>query len=121
MKTHKAILIDVKAETITEIQVGDYLDIQHKIGCDIFTIGMHLPDCDAIYVDDEGLLSVAPESKFFLMEGAHQPFVGNGLICGGDSEGETQNVKMTVDEVKKQIKFLTLAQAQLFRSVEDFA
>jgi len=121
MTTHKAILIDAKARTFSIVEVGDCLDIQKKIGCGCFTIATQLPRNDVIYVDDEGMLTLDDESVFFEFEGAHQPFVGNGLVMGGDDEGETQDVKITLLEIQNKVKFLTLAQVRTQSRQEDFA
>ncbi len=117
MKNTKAILIDSKLRTVSLIEVGDFRDIQRKIGCDCFTMAFDLPKHDICYVDDEGLFS-NPET-FFTYEGAHQPFAGNGIICGGDSEGETCDVKITLGEVVKSVKFHTLSEVRAMCAMED--
>ena len=121
MKTHKAILIDSLNRTVNMCDIGDFRHIQSVIGCDCFGVATQLADNDVIYVDDEGLLNVNAFTPFFTFEGAHQPFAGNGLICGGDDEGETRDVKITVEEVKRKVKFHTLAQVRAQCSQEDFA
>ena len=65
MKTHKAYLINSEARRIDEVEVGDYKDIQNKIGCRIFTVAAYLDDNDALYVDDEGYLNSDVKKGFF--------------------------------------------------------
>jgi hypothetical protein len=100
----KAILIDSINKEVKEVEMGKGIDEMYKhIGCQIFTIGMHLSKRDAIFVDDEGLMN--DPTHFFVYEGAHQPFAGNGLIMGSDSHGNSKDCKIDINEVKKNVKF----------------
>ena len=116
----KAILINATKREISEVTIsGDYMDINKHIGCELFTIGHSLKGRDAVFVDDEGLFN--NENTFFTFEGAHQPFAGNGLICGSDKDGETTDCKIDIDEVKSKVQFYdrnTLAMAMAFGKVK---
>lgn len=108
----KAILIDVNNKTITEVTVtkdndGSELQSMYQhIGCnmvEVVNIGQ-----DDIYVDEEGLLSMNEDSKFFMWNGYPQPLVGNGLVIGFDSDsGDSTDVNRTLEEVKEKVKFLS--------------
>ena len=51
---------------------------------------------------------------FFSYKGYPQPLSGNGLILGIDHEtGESIDTTLTIDEVKENVKFLTLFEVQL--------
>ena len=109
----KAILINVKEETITEVIVtkdlkGSQLQsIYGLLGCNLVDI-VNVGEND-IYVDDEGLLSLDNNSKLFSYKGHYQPLAGNGLIMGYDNNtGDSIDVTITLDEVKKNVKFLTI-------------
>ena len=116
----KAILIDSINKEVKEVEMGKGIDEMYKhIGCDIFTIGMHLPKRDAIFVDDEGLMN--NPTNFFVYKGAHQPFAGNGLIMGCDSKGESIDCKIDINEVKKNVEFydrFELSMAMAFGKVK---
>jgi hypothetical protein len=69
-------------------------------------VPMRFPYGDALYVDDEGLLTPKGRSMFKIA-GYHQPLVGNGLLCGHDDEGEAKDVYMSVDAVRARVVFFT--------------
>ena len=103
----KGILIDVVNETITEVEVGDYKDIQKKIGCQLFDV-VSVDDDNDVYVDDEGLLSIDDDSKFFGFKGSNVKFGGNGLVLGiNHNNGESKNTTLTVEYLKERIEFFT--------------
>ena len=100
----KAILINAKTKEVKEVEMGkDYNEIYTQLGCELFTAGMYMEQSDVMYVDDEGLINGTDE--FFTLEGAHQPFAGNGLIMGTDDEGESTDCKLSFNEVKNKVKF----------------
>jgi len=106
----KGILIDVKAETITEVEVGDYKDIQKKIGCDLFDV-VRVDNKNDLYVDDEGLLHVDKDSKFFGFKGNNMKLGGNGLVLGiNHNTGDSKSTTLTVEYLKERIEFFTYYQ-----------
>lgn len=110
----KGILIDVKNETITEVQVGDYKDIQKKIGCDLFDV-VQIDEENDVYVDDEGLLSVDKDSKFFGFKGSNVKLAGNGLVLGNNrNTGDSKNTTLTVEYLKERIEFFNLEQTKAY-------
>lgn len=105
-KQYSAILIDAQNREVKHVTITDDISTIHKqMGCDCFCQGFRLPNHDICLVDDEGMINGT--DVFFTFEGAHQPFAGNGLISGGRSNGDTDNVKITIDEVKAKVKFYT--------------
>lgn len=108
----KGILINVKDETITEVQVGDFRHIQKLVDCDLFEI-VGLGGNQDLYVDEEGLLFLNGQSKFFTIEGYPQPLCGNGLVLGSNRNGESVNTKFTVEEIKSKVKYHTLSEVQV--------
>ena len=114
----KAILIDVKNNEVKEVNVDEkeiLRDWYKHIGCELVEQAIQINDKgDTIMVDEEGLLSVNNNTRFFNFEGGHQPFAGNGLIVGTNLEtGDSVDVTVTVDEVRDKITFLSLNNSQL--------
>lgn len=108
----RAILINPFDETVTEIEhdASSYKNIYDEISTpthqvDTFTChypSEPLPDGDAVFVDDEGLLK--GPTCFFAIDG--YPLAGCGLILGSDSMGETAPAKAELANVKERVKFL---------------
>ena len=104
----KAILINPKLKLINEINYsGDYKDISKLTECRIFTCVYPFNNCeDTIYVDDEGLLKSSNYCFTFQCDnGEAQPLMGNALILGTNDEGESIDVKTSIDEIKKRVSF----------------
>lgn len=108
----KAILIDVVNKEVREVEVvnndGSNLDsIYGHIGCELIDV-VGIDQKNDVYVDDEGLLNLTPNSMFFELKGFPNPLAGNGLVMGIDREtGESVDTTLTVDDVKKRIRFLS--------------
>lgn len=102
----KAIKIDVLQQSVTEVMIDDYHEICTHIGngCELFTCPVQFENEDTLYVDDEGLLHEELQGCFML-EGCEFPIVGNAIILGCDSEGESIDCKSTVEEVERIITF----------------
>ena len=104
-KNIKGILIDAEKRTVKEVQViGDYKAIYPflGVGVDCFAL-VGINDTESIYVDDEGLLK--NPRNFILFKGYRGALAGNGLILGSNEEGESISTSLTVEWVKKQVKF----------------
>jgi hypothetical protein len=110
----KAYLINATAKTVNEVQItGDIDEMNRLIGSDYFTLATSEENGDTVYVDEEGLLSLNAGSPFFSYEGAHQPFVGNGLVMGCDMDtGNSTNVRTPLETIRAKVKFLTLAEVR---------
>jgi hypothetical protein len=99
----KAILIDPKAETVTEVKHnGDYKQIYKLIDCELFTV-LQIDDVNSIYIDDEGLLN--DPKYFFNWRGYGQPLANKGLVLGCDEEGDTIGTTLSVEEVRAKVTF----------------
>ena len=109
----RAILIDVENRTISEVDVvrdeqGSQLQsIYGHLKCSTFEVVGYDYEND-VYVDEEGLMYMNDDTKFFKLENYPQPLAGNGLIMGFDDEtGENGDTKLSIDEVKSQVKFMS--------------
>jgi len=104
----KCIRIDVVNEVIHEVEINDNIqDIYKQLDCDLFEV-VRLDNTNDLYVDEEGLLKVNDNTKFFQIDGYPQPLVGNGLIMGHKSNGDTISTTLDIQDIKEKVKFLTL-------------
>lgn len=99
----KALFIDTPNKQITEIELAKDYDIAALIHADIFT-AVGLDDCDAIYVDDEGLINGNPHG-WFGVGNYPQPLRGYGLVLGCDDEGASIAPRVTLDELRAAVRF----------------
>tara|TARA_R110002012_G_scaffold306769_1_gene511706 strand:+ start:557 stop:895 length:339 start_codon:yes stop_codon:yes gene_type:complete len=102
----KAILINVKDQSITEVEHNDTLDnIYDLLNCRTFDV-VRIDETDGIYVDDEGLF--VDDQLFFEYGGDAQAvrLAGNGLILGVDDEGNSTSPNVTLEEVQGRVGFL---------------
>lgn len=109
----RGILIDTENRTITEVDVvrneeGSQLpSIYGHVKCSTFEVVQWNEEND-VYVDEEGLLTMNEETKFFKMKHYPQPIAGNGLIMGFDDEtGENGDTKLSIEEIKESVTFMT--------------
>jgi len=112
----KAILIDVQKKSVSMVEVDDknvLKDWYRLMGCQMVEVAHYFNRHDSIIVDEEGLLSIDEDTKFFSIEGGHQPFAGNGLVVGVDDRGESVSPKISVEEIQSKVKFHSLQEIQL--------
>lgn len=102
----KVILIDAVNREVKFVEYDNYKEMYDLLNCQCFTVATEFENRDAIYVDDEGLL--CNPQHFFEYKGAHQPFAGNGLIVGTDDDGESVDAKTDIEEVRKNVRFLSI-------------
>lgn len=109
----RGILIDVENKTISEVEVvrdetGSQLpSIYGHLKCSTFEVVGYDYKND-VYVDEEGLMFMNDNTKFFKLKNYSQPLSGNGLIMGFDDEtGENGDTKLSLEEVKEQITFMS--------------
>jgi len=106
----KAILIDVYNKEIKEVTLDTNKSTLQQwydfIKTDMVEVALDLDDTNSIIVDEEGMLK--PTDNFFVYDGAHQPFAGNGLIVGTDIEdGDAISCTLSIDDIKQKVKFLS--------------
>jgi hypothetical protein len=106
----KAILVNAKARTVTNVEIDDDKDHLQQyysfIGCDLVTV-VNLENGDTMWLDDEGLLK--DPKDFFLIRDYPEPLAGNALITGTrwDDEGDhLADTKSTVETIKATIQFM---------------
>ena len=113
----KAIFINSTLRTVSLVDISDTghgsanLDEMHALlsrdasRCDCFTTGGEFDNLDTVFVDDEGLLK---PNNFFELPGVYPtPLAGNAIILGTNDEGESIDVKTSVETVRAMVKFYT--------------
>lgn len=104
----KAILINAKKQTVTEITLGDDItEMQKVIECRSFTSAGYTESGDAVYCDDEGLYN--PNPYFVQMAHYPQPIAGNVLILGVNGAGESQDAVSDLESIKNDVIFMSQA------------
>lgn len=94
----RAIFINAKEDKVEEVEVSGLKDMQHYVEGYI-EVAMEITGNNTLYVNEEGLLLGL--NYGFQYEGGHQPFMGNGLICGIDRRtGDTVPSDLPLSEVK---------------------
>lgn len=109
----KAILINTVNRKVEEVYLPDPKDVGYGAsnkaiyellgeGTEMMQSAAYLDNNDVVFVDEEGLFN----QKFgcFTFDDSH-PLHGNGLICGGNDEGGSEDVKITVEEVRQRVCF----------------
>ena len=100
----KAILLDPENCSMMPTEVGDFEDIQRKIGCRCFTC-IRFPDGKHVaYVDDEGLLNGTEYGTRFNDEIYPQPLMGKILIIGTNDAGDNVDYTIKGSELQDMIK-----------------
>lgn len=103
----KSILIDPFTRTIKEVDYnGDFHQICEFIQCDTFDAVRVSDKGDAIFVDDEGLIS-GKEQAFFGWLGYPQPLAGRGILLGCNmNDGESTDTTFTLEQVREGVVWL---------------
>jgi hypothetical protein len=99
----KAFLINPFEKSINEVDYsGDYQDIYKLIDAELFDV-VYIDGNNCIYVDDEGLFK--NEQSFFQV--GYAMLAGRGLVLGTDDEGDSISPEIALEELRKQVKFLS--------------
>lgn len=101
MNGKKAIKIDVTNKTVTEVEIKNYTDIYNFIGngCELFECPVGWDNGDTLYVDEEALIKGQPKGCFMLKTKNYPVYLGNGIILGTDSEGDSITYKTNIDKI----------------------
>ena len=97
-ETNKGVLVDPYTKTISNVQVGDFKDIQKHLQCDCFGSGGYDEGGDAIYVNDEGLFT---ETEFWYAPEIYPyPYAGRVLFLGIDAGGNNADSFLDAEDLK---------------------
>ena len=104
----RAILINpFEREITTVIRSDNYKDIYNYLSTDDFSVNnfavVHWDEFNDIFIDDEGLY--VDDQAFFSIAGTRSELVlaGKGLILGHDSEGDTTDTDLTLEEIRSAV------------------
>ena len=103
----RAIWVNSKDQTVTEVDCVGLEDLQNRVG-GFIEMAYQWPNQDVLFVDEEGLLKGDFKFCFLLLERTDQPFIGNGIIIGTGRNGETRPAKHTWEQIKSKIIFGTV-------------
>lgn len=113
----KALLINVETKQVTEIILDRELSsISEAIGngCELFCVPVDYENGDAMYADDESLLRTNDIKGGFIFPNWNFPLINNAIILGTDDEGDSIDCKSTIEEIQKDIIFITEEQAKTY-------
>lgn len=115
--SHGAYYIDAKARKIKAVVIPRTLEaLQEAVGGYI-EAAHRFENEDVVYVNEEGLLRDPLPADWFCVKGAHQPFAGNGIMVGQDSEGVIRAPLLSLAEVYEMVRFIDLATINLLASL----
>ena len=98
----RVILVNPFDQTIKEaVYGGDFREIYDLIECSTFDV-VYMGSGHDMYVDDEGLLK--SNQRFFRFEDRN--LAGKALIMKNDSEGESIDADMSLEDVVEAIEWL---------------
>lgn len=128
----KAILINASIETVELIDLkdGGLQSIYEAIGfnCSCIAMPTYCTPNNVLFVDDESLFfdthGLDENGYFgFVYDASNNagrfeqgfPIIGNGLILGQNDEGDSCDVTMNLDIVRKRVHFMTRKQAKDYK------
>lgn len=98
----RAVHIDAKACTVTEVVVTGLPDLQRLVGGYIEVARSGNPKV-TLYVDEEGMIKSLPRGFLYNNCG---PYYGNGVVIGGpDREGDDTDLAASLEEVTALVQF----------------
>lgn len=101
----RAIVIDAKKREVREEEFDPAKGLEFLQKCvgGYIERGRELRNGDSVFVNEEGLLEGLDFG--FYIEGAHQPFVGSGVVVNHDEDGETIAAKSPLTMIKAMVQF----------------
>lgn len=108
----KAILVNAILQTVSAITIDSWRDIAPALECDMFTVPGEDNEGNSLYADDEGLISGKELHFVFCPDFYPAPIAGNILFLGTDSEGESRDCTLTVEDIKRVVSFPSLSEVQ---------
>lgn len=114
----KGYLIDPKNRLVHAVDVSDtdtLQDIYKHVGASCIDC-VRMPNDDTIYIDDEGLFR---KHDYFTLVGYQSPLAGTGLVLGTDREGNSVDPVQTLEELARQVIFITWEEALAMAEAAD--
>lgn len=108
----KAIFINSETRDVSVVTMENQLKETYAlIGCTCVAGAISFAHNDLLVVDDEGMFYEGRNG--FIIDG--QFLYGNAVVWGCDEEGESADVKISVEEIKSQIHWLTAMESEIMR------
>lgn len=107
---YKAIKIDVDNQTISQVEINGLEDLQ-KIVEGRIEVVHRFENGDVCYGNEEGLFCFGDQPKgWFHIQGSlpTNPIKGNGVIVGTTEDGDSEDPKTTLEQVKSITEFKDL-------------
>jgi len=120
----KAIKINVEKQEVSIIEIGTELqDIYNAIGndCSCITAPISYENDDVMFCDDESLLRPSTIKGGFMYPDWNYPIVSNAIILGTDENGNSVDCESTLEEIKSDLKFISIENTNLQRYINQFA
>jgi hypothetical protein len=115
----ESFLIDPFMRKISEITYsGDYKEISKIIKCEHFTCAGFNKHGDTFFVDDEGMFKA--DRAFFQHPGYPQPLAGYGMVLGANSEGDSVAPSITLNDLRRDIKWYSEESISLLAAIGAF-
>lgn len=111
MKPIKGFLIDPRSREVRPVEYSgkDTLSWAQSLVGGRIERATQLDCGDDVYVNEEGLLEQTPDSRWFFIRGAHQPFIGSGLVVGCDERYSMAPAQVTLEELRRLVVFMDMA------------
>lgn len=104
-KNIKAVFIDAKNRTVTDVIIENSLKAIYEIlGVNYIEAATYLPNGDCIYVDEEGMLK---DVEYAFTFNDSIPLAGNGLIVGTGAGGDSISATTMAEYIQQKIGFLS--------------
>lgn len=113
----KAILINPEMQTISEIQIqiDNSLESMYKVmDCEMIEAPVTFDNEDTLYCDEEGLFK--PQKGGIIAKDWAIPILGKVLILGSDDEGNSADVRGSIETYKDMFAWVDEAAAERHRS-----
>jgi hypothetical protein len=100
--------INTENQTITETDSNGLADEQAAVGGNIESAHHFENGVDRIMVNEDGLFSLPQDTGWFFVDGAFNPFKGNGIVVGvNENTGDTIDAKISLEDLKGQVRFMS--------------
>jgi hypothetical protein len=103
-KYHRAILVDVQKESLTEFKLGDSRQISKVLGVAAIT-PIRLDEKHYMFVDELGLFSIDKNAKWMRYCNYSTPIVSNGLILAYNKRSQIVDVTLPIADFLPQFTF----------------
>jgi hypothetical protein len=113
----KCIVIDSAKREVYEAEISgsNHRDIYPLLGEGVSTFAcpVQFNESDTLFVDDEGLYNTF-EGGYIMTDWSY-PICGNGVVIGSDTNGNSAPVQISLDEVRKQVRWVSKAVCEQWR------